>query len=415
MITPNREGLWDVSPLNFSDEVRAGMNLPESVSILDVTLREGRQVDGVSLSRADVVEVARRLGEAGVSMIEMHHDEPAEMQEVKKLGLDLKVQAIVHPLAATTEAKALEAVQRCQDNGADIVCFAFALSTHGFPTYKLGGADISPQEALDLGATAVAAAKGQGATVSCNLLDIGRVELEWLKSQATTLAGAGADIIRLDDIASPCSPAVITYLTREIKNLIPDTPIAMHVHNDFGLASALALAALEGGAEIIEASVNGLGERCGVPNLAELVVAVELLYGLDTGIDMSALTKLSQFVADVFNRPMSPTLPVAGELAFAHAIEGHHLFPDNPFFHNPFTAQLVGNSDYVPLCNYSGPYAVRHKCHELGLEEPSHDVAAQVAARVKKELRLRRHPISDEVFTEFVRSARNDYDAERGT
>lgn len=404
----NKEGMWDVSPLNFAEPVRGPMNLPSSVTIMDITLREGRQVDGVSLSLDDVVSVASRLVDAGITMIEMHHDEADEMKEVSKLDPNLKVQALVHPLAATTQEKALEAIHRCQDNGASVICFAFALSDYGFPTYALGGVDLTREEALERGAEAVQTAKAEGVeTVSCNLLDIARVDLEWLKTQAKTLAAAGSDIIRIDDIAAPCTPGVIGYLTREVKAVIPETPVAMHVHNDFGLSSAMALASLENGAEIIEASVNGLGERCGVPTLAELVVAVELLYGLDTGIDMGAMTELSRFVADVYNRPTSPTLPVVGELAFAHAIEGHHFFPDNIFFHNPFSAALVGNDDYVPLCNYSGPYAIKHKAHELGLEELSHEDAQRIAAVVKRELRLRRRPLSDERFIALVTANSN--------
>ncbi|OFW63933.1 MAG: hypothetical protein A2Y74_03335, partial [Actinobacteria bacterium RBG_13_63_9] len=396
----------EVSPYNFADIIRGGMNLPASVKVLDMTLREGRQVDGVSLRLEDVVEVARRLAEAGITLIEMHHDEPAEMREVKKLGLNVQLQAIVHPLAATTTQRAQEAVARCQDNGADIICFAFALSNHGFATYKLGGVDISPEEALDRGAEAVQTAKAAGAIVSVNLLDFTRVDLEWLKKQAVTLRDAGSDIIRIDDICAPCLPAVVKHHIWEVKKLMPDTPVAIHCHNDFGLATALELAGLEGGAEIVEGVVNGLGERSGVSNLAELVAAVELMYGYDTGIDLSALTELSRFVADVFNKPMPSLLPVVGESAFSHAIEGHHLFPDDPFFHQPFTAELVGGRDRVALCNYSGPFAIRHKCQELGLGDLKPEIASEVAKLVKRELRLRKHSLSDDVFRELVETVK---------
>lgn len=399
-----KEGLWEVSPYNFDPGIRGQMDLPAKVTIMDVTLREGRQVEGVSLGLDDVVEVARRLAAVGVPRIEMHHDEPEEMREVKKLGTGMKIQALVHPLAAVTVEKALEAVDRVRNAGADIVCLVFALSDHAFATYKLNGLDFSREEALERGCRAVQAAKKTGITVSCNLLDLSRVELAWLKTQAKSLADAGADIIRVDDICSPCLPAVVRHHVQEIKKVIPNTPIDIHTHNDFGLATALQLAALEGGAEILEGSVNGLGERSGIPNLAELVTIVQLFYGYETGIPLDKLRKLSEFVADAFNQPLPPSLPIVGKRAFAHAIDGHHVFPDDPLFHAAIVPELVGHREYVPFCNYSGPYAVRHKCMELGLGDIPLDAARQVAEKVRRELRLRRHSLPDEVFTEFVRS-----------
>ena len=399
-----KEGLWEVSPYNFDPGIRGQMELPAKVTIMDVTLREGRQVEGVSLGLEDVVEVARRLAEAGVPLIEMHHDEPEEMREVKKLGTGVKIMALVHPLAAVSVEKAMEAVDRVRSAGADIVCFAFALSNHHFATYKLAGLDISREKALELGCKAVQAAKKTGITVSCNLLDIARVDLAWLKTQAKSLADAGTDIIRVDDICAPCTPAVVKHLVREVKKVIPNTPIDIHTHNDFGLATALQLGALEGGAEILEGSVNGLGERSGIPNLAELVTIVELFYGYETGIPLVKLRSLSEFVADVFNQPLPPSLPIVGKRAFAHAIEGHHFFSDDQLWHTSITPKLVGHREYVPFCHYSGPWAVRHKCVELGLGDIPVDVARQVAEKVRRELRLRRHGLSDEVFTEILHS-----------
>ena len=399
-----KEGLWEVSKYNFDPEVREQMHLPAKVTVMDVTLREGRQVEGVSLGLADVVEVARRLAEAGVPLIEMHHDEPEEMRAVKKLGTGVKIQSIVHPLSAVSVEKAMEAVEHAVSAGADIICFAFALSNHHFATYKLAGLDISREEALERGCKSVQAAKKTGITVSCNLLDVARVELAWVKTQAKNLADAGADIIRVDDICAPCTPSVMRHIVREVKKVIPNTPIDIHTHNDYGLGTALQLGALEGGAEILEGSVNGLGERSGIPNLAELVTILELFYGYDTGIPLDKLKSLSEFVADVFNHPIPPSLPIVGKRAFAHAIEGHHFFSDDQLWHTSITPKLVGHREYVPFCHYSGPWAVRHKCVDLGLGDIPVDRARQVAEKVRRALRFRRTGLSDEVFLEILHS-----------
>ena len=90
-----REDMWAVSPYNFDPKIRAAMNLPDKIQLMDMTLREGRQVDGVSIGIDEVVEFARRIDAVGIPIIEMHHDDPQEILQVKKLGLDLKVQALV--------------------------------------------------------------------------------------------------------------------------------------------------------------------------------------------------------------------------------------------------------------------------------------------------------------------------------
>ncbi len=157
-------------------------------------------------------------------------------------------------------------------SGADIICFAFAISDLSFGLFEsVGGLKISREEALKKAAEAVRYAKSRKAKVSCNMLDFSRTDLARLKTNVKALVEAGADIIRLDDICAPCIPAVYKYFIRAIKQVIPNTTIAIHSHNDFGLAIAGQIAALDGGAEILEGSVNGLGERAGIPNLAELV------------------------------------------------------------------------------------------------------------------------------------------------
>ncbi|MFQ5860477.1 MAG: LeuA family protein [Dehalococcoidia bacterium] len=403
-----REGLWAVSPYNYAESVRADMHLPPQVTVMDLTLREGRQVDGVSLRLEEVVELARRLDAAGVPAIEMHHDDPDEIREVKKLGLKLQVMALVHPTAALNPETCRHEVDLCVDAGSDIVCLALAISDYNFALYEsMGDLKVNRQQALDLACEAVQYAKSTGVKVSCNMMDFSRVDLEWLKTIVRRLVEAGSDIMRIDDICAPCMPAVYKHHIREVKRVIPHTPVAIHTHDDFGLATAGQLAALEGGAEILEGTINGLGERAGVPNLAELVAILELFYGYDTGIRLDQMKALSEFVAQVFNQPVPASLPAVGERSFSHAAEVHYVLPEGDrWSFNAWAPEVAGNRAYIPMCHYSGPMAIRRKCKELGLGELSREEALQVLEQVRQELRFRNHRMSDKLFTEIVHSVR---------
>ena len=403
----HKEGLWEVSPYNFDKAIRTEMNLPAKVTVMDSTLREARQVEGVSLRPEDAIEVARRLDDAGIPMVEMHHDYLEEIRMVKKLGLRFEVQALIHPTAALNPEACRHEVDLVVDSGADVVCLALAISDYNFGLYEsMAGLKISREEALEKAAEAVQYAKGRKVKVSCIMMDFSRVDLARLKTIVKTLAEAGSDIIRIDDICAPCIPAVYKHHIKAVKQVIPNTIIAMHSHDDFGLATAGQLAALEGGAEILEGSVNGLGERAGIPNLAELVAILEILYGYDTGIRMEKLKGLSDFVADVYNQPIPPGLTAVGDRAFSHGAEVHYVLPEgDKWSFNAWSPEVVGNKAHIALCQYSGPRAIQRKSRELGLGEINDAVAAEVLAKVRSELRFRRQKLSDDLFKEIVRSA----------
>lgn len=399
---------WAVSPYNFDEEVRADMNLPSEVTVMDLTLRESRQIDGASLTVKQIREVARRLDAAGIPAIEMHHDDPEEIRTVADLGLSTDIMALIHPTAALDPETAVEEVEECVEAGADIVCFAYPISRYNFPLFEsMAGSSPTREEALELACDVIGQAAGTDATVCCLLMDFTRADLDWLTTSVEQLATAGADIIRTDDICAPCSPAVVRHHIEHLKEAIPETPIAIHTHDDFGLATALQLAALEGGAEILEGTVNGYGERAGVSHLAELVACLELFYGYDTGIELERLTPLSEFVADVYNQPMSPFLPAVGERAFSHTAEVHYVLPkDDRWSFDAWTPDVTGNSSYVPLCHHSGPESIKRRADDQGLGELTDEVATTVLASIREELRLRQAPLSDATFSRLVEQAR---------
>ena len=402
-----RDGLWAVSPYNHDAEVNAGKQMPKKVQITDLTLREGRQVDGVSLTLEQVVEFARRIDAIGIPIIEMHHDDPEEIRQVKKLGLKLKVQALVHPTASLNPRTCNHEIDELIDCGADIICLSVVGSDYNFGLVEsMSGQKITREVALDQACDAVRYGKRRGAVINAIVTDFSRMKLEWLKTITGRLAEAGVDILRIDDICAPCKPAVYQNHARHVKQTIGSIPLAIHSHNDFDLGLAGQLAALEGGAEILEGSINGLGERAGVPNTAVLASVLELFYGYNTGVRLDAFQDLSEFVADVWNQPIPQHMAGNGRTAFAHSAEVHYVLPTGgEWAFNAWSPKVIGNHDYVPMCHYSGPMAVKRKARELGLGELSRSEAAAVLEVVRKELRHRNTTLSDHLFTQLVRQA----------
>jgi len=396
-----REGDWNVSPHNFDAAVRAGMNLPAEVEVVDLTLREGRQVAGTALTLDQVLQYARRARAAGFRTLEMHHSEPEEIRRVKELDLDIAVQSLVHPTASLNPETCRREIDESIHVGADIICLSAMVSDYNFSLIQeLGGVDFTREAAIEAICEAVQHGKQQGATISVLLADHTRLPVDRLRRFSQQLVSAGADIIRLDDICAPCMPAVYRHLAAEVKSVIGDARLAIHSHNDFDLAVASQLASLEGGADILEGSVNGMGERAGIPSLASLVANLEVLYGYDTGVELSAMQELSDFVAATWGIPVAERFPVVGRNAFSHSVGVHYV--DNEWAFNAWMPHVVGNDAYIPMGMFSGPKASRKRARDLGLGELSDAQAAEVNQLVRQELRRTQSELSDERFSQLV-------------
>lgn len=392
---------WSLSPYN--EALRAEMQLPPAVRITDLTLREGRQVGGVWLELDDVLEYARRAAATGVSVLEMHHSDPDEIRAVKALDLGLRVQALVHPTAALSPERCRREIDACLEAGTDVLSLALAISDHNHGLVRaMAGLDIARERIVANTCEALEYARSRGAEAGVILMDFTRLDLARLEAICAAVAEAGARHIRLDDICAPCLPAVVRHHVQAVRAVAGEAEVAIHTHDDFGLALANQLAALEGGASILEASVNGLGERAGLPDLAALASVLELMYGYDTGIRLDGLQELAEYVARAWNQPIPRNRPVVGETAFSHAVEVHYVMDEgvDEWAWNAWGPDVVGNRARVPLCRYSGPYAVRAKARGLGLGD-DFDADAVVAA-VREELARARVNLSDELFARIV-------------
>jgi len=379
---------WRISPHGFSDDIRAEMTLPDKVQLCDITLREGRQLPGVSLKRDQVLKIADKLVESGVSMMQMHHDDPKEMEEVKKRHPHVLIDALVHPTPVLNPE----------------------LAKPESLFESMAGERISIEAAIEraMGSVAYARAKaGPDRKVGCLIQDCTRIPIDRLAEVCGRLVDAGADMIRLDDINGMAIYRVYTHVVREMKRRLPGTEIALHTHNDIGMAAAALYAGLEGGADIIDACVNGLGERAHIACFAEVASVIQLYYGLDCGIKLNKMTELAQLVAETMPWPMPDTMPFVGKTAFPHLVEVHYCVPPTEegfWSYLCMKPEIFGNTQHNLLGHYSGPWAVRTKAAELGLTIPNgHE--PNVIARLREKIQNVRRQISDDEFREIVAAA----------
>jgi 2-isopropylmalate synthase len=234
--------------------------------------------------------------------------------------------------------------------------------------------------------------------------DCTRIPIKRLAEVCGRLVEAGADMIKLDDINGMAIYSVYTHVVREMKRLLPGTEIGLHTHNDIGLATASLYAGLEGGADLIDVCVNGLGERAHIAPMAEVVSVIQLFYGIDCGIKLDKLYDLAHTVSDVMKWPMTDTMPFVGKTAFSHLVEVHYCVPDTEegfWAYLCMKPEMFGNKMHNLLGHYSGPWAVRTKAKEIGIKIPP-GKEPDVIKRLRTEIRFRKRQITNDEFAKIV-------------
>ena len=397
------------SPHNFSPAVRAQMNLPAQVTLNDLTLREGRGIDGVVLEPREIEVIARGLDEIGVGMIQLNYA-PTELNQIANLKLKVKAEVLISnpyqrpPYTIEAHREKMNLVMGL--GMSPDLCFG--TSDHllmGRRDLRGGKEDIVDlrKKELELAIQAVTYGKKQKGIIHTNLQDFLRADLEFVLQLCRELTAAGIDLITLDDFAGPAVPSVYKYIMEQIKKAVPNTRLGIHVTNDFGLGTAVVLGAFEGGAEVLDVGVNNYGERTGHADLAEIAVALEVFYGMPTGIKLEKLCRLSKLASDAFRVPLHPTKPLVGDKAFADVGDVHYTYRDYPWIYRVVPETLVGNRRVVAFGDKSGPNSVKEKARQLGIKLKDDDIPRIVESVIGK-LREVRRPVTDDEFRSIVQA-----------
>ena len=331
------------------------------VELLDTTLREGEQTPNVSFTLEQKLEIARLLDEFGVEFIELGHPavSPDVHQAVEGLArLETRAQKLVHARALPADIK--EAARL----GVPWVGIFFGTSALSL-AHKF---HIDRAEALRRIRDAVCCAKDLDLQVRFTAEDATRTERDFLLQVAGVAQEAGADRFSIPDTVGTMNPRVFGELVHQVSAELA-IPLHVHCHNDYGLATANALAGLEAGARLADVTVNGLGERSGITALAELALALKMLYQVQNPWKLELLPRLSRLVERASGVLLAENRPIVGLYAFTHKAGLHtRAVLQDPRTYEAFPPELVRRQRQITLSKYTGRAAVQARLQEMGIE-----------------------------------------------
>jgi isopropylmalate/homocitrate/citramalate synthase len=371
-----------------------GLNRPHElqaeVGFYDTTLRDGEQTVGVVLMPEVKLEIAGALSDAGVERIEagfprVSADDWEAVRLISEAGLDAQVWGFSRAVRADVEALV--------ELGVPATVIESPISE-----LKLRALGVSREDMLNRIRAAVSYATENGILVAYFGVDSTRAEPDFYDAAYTAAVEAGAaEVVVVDTIGVAGPEAVGELVGRTRERVGPDVPIHFHGHNDFGLATANAVAAVKAGARWIHGTVNGMGERAGNANLGEVALALRAVYGVETDLDLGRVRVLADRVRELSGYELEPWKPLVGENLFRRESGAVASQFHDPEAIEPYSSELVSADRSIVLGKKSGIDSIRIKADELGLDLPE-ERRADVLAAVKKLGTEKRGLVTDDEF-----------------
>nr|WP_256533899.1 2-isopropylmalate synthase [Halovivax cerinus] len=348
----------------------------DDARIFDTTLRDGEQAARVSFTYEDKREIAAVLDEMGTHVIEAGFPVNSEAEFEAVHDIAGACETTVCGLARVVE----DDVEAALDAGVDMV-HVFASTSD----VQLADSMHSTRDAVERRSVeAVERVAEAGVECMFSPMDATRTEPAFLAEMVEAVSSAGADWINIPDTVGVCTPKRMGELV-EFVGEHTDAAIDVHCHDDFGMATANAVAGIEAGAAQAQVSVNGIGERAGNAAAEEVVMALESVYGIDTGIDTTRFVELSSLVESRSEVSVPRNKPVVGENAFSHESGIHAagvIENAETFEPGVMTPEMVGAERAFVLGKHTGTHSVRKHLREAGYD-PTDEQVREVATRVK--------------------------------
>jgi 2-isopropylmalate synthase len=347
----------------------------EDVTVFDTTLRDGEQTPGIAFTFEQKLEIARQLSTIGVHAIEAGFPASSKAEKetvtaIKKLDLEAKICGLARSVKTDVDA--------CLDSDVDMVHVFIPTSD----IQRTNTINKTREEVLAITSDIIHYIRDHIGLCMFSAMDATRTDEDYLIQVLKTASDAGATIINVPDTVGVISPSRMKTLIARIVREV-DCPIDVHCHNDFGLAVANTIAAVESGASQVQVTVNGLGERAGNADLAQTVMIMESMYRIRTGIRTERLVETSRLISRFSGIGILPTQPVVGENAFSHesGIHSHGILRNSATFEpGIMTPEMVGHRRRLTL----GKHVGRHAVHQMLADVHIDPSDAQLDAIVEK-------------------------------
>ncbi|MCL2288874.1 MAG: hypothetical protein FWC33_06880 [Candidatus Bathyarchaeota archaeon] len=341
--------------------------LPERIFIWDETFREGVKSPTVYLTYVERVKLAKLMDESGVAIINvgfpaLSDDEKRNVSKIVNESFEYaKLTASAEPTKASIDA--------CLECGIKEITIEAPINGLNLQ-YKH---KTTKKQALQKIVESIKYCKDHGATVNFMLMDGTRTAIEDILQVFQQVADAGAIRLGLADTVGFIRPLSMKYLVSHVRDGLSETlkkkiPISIHCHNDFGLATANTLAAMEEGVSYMHTCIAGFGERAGIAPFEEVVTTTELLYNIDTGIDLGKISRISQTAEKAFALPIQFHKPIIGENIFAHEVENDvEEMLAHPLVFEPFPPEIVGRETTVFISRNTGQKLIQEMLEKAGI------------------------------------------------
>ena len=368
-------------PNYFAHQYNNSEKDKKKIRILDSTLREGEQHPGVSFSNKQRIQIAWMLDSFGVDQIEISPIVSPDHHEATKIIMKqgLRADIVAHVRAIKSD------VDRALDCDTNWVATYMGISD----IHLLAKLRISREEAKQRALEVVDYIKSHGLKSRFTMEDASRTDPEFLLEMCKEMNQRGIERISIPDTVGIMRPQGMYNLVKMVYENIDSskTSLDVHCHNDVGLALSNALSGCDGGADQIHTTIDGLGERTGIPTLAETAVALNLIYKSNNSFRLHLLKDLSRTISDYTGIPIHESKPLVGDSAYKHKA-GTHLAAilRNPSAYEIIEPKQVGNRRKIVFGELSGKNGSAYLLSLLGLD--SNKENAESLAKGLKELRM---------------------------
>jgi isopropylmalate/homocitrate/citramalate synthase len=383
-----------VSNLIWTGGLNDPYRLGGQVGLYDTTLRDGEQTVGVVLDPEQKLEIARLLDELGIDRIEagfprVSQDDWDAVKLIAAAGLRAQVWGFSRAVPADLEA---------------LVELGVPASVIESPIsdLKLDAIGVDREKMLGRIMSAMTFAAEHGIHAAFFGVDSTRADPAFYERVYKSAVEAGAREVAVVDTLGIAGPeAVADLVGKTVEWVGPDVPVHFHGHNDFGLATGSAVAAVRAGAKWIHGTINGMGERAGNANLGEVAMTLRALYGVESNLRLDRVRAVSERVRELSGYALEPWKPVTGDTLFRResgAVASQ--FHDPPSI-EPYSSELVAAERGIVLGKKSGLDSIRIKAEELSLDVPE-DARAALLAKVKELGTRKRGLVTDDEFRELA-------------